>query len=714
MAKYISSFDLALYADISLDEVNDILIDSMLDVTTGKITQDDYILIKDSFDVSSQSKIDRFFGVQTDVKFQFNLFGTETEIKPRKPKTKVVLECTWEADNYLPNLEESKNYKYKFFDSLESPLDEEIIFDIEIYGNYFLIMFLGFRTGKCWYFEKTETQELDCDGIRWFIDNHTLISFNGIKFDLPLLAIALNGNSLQDLWRATEMLINDENGLRPYQILKQFKAKQIECDHIDLIEVAPLKGSLKLYGARMHCPNLQDLPFKVGINLNQDQIDIVRRYCVNDVETTAYLYNKLIPQIVLRKDVTTQYRVDARSKSDPQCAELIIKAEVEQLSGRKLYPNKDIDIDHVMYNIPDFIKFESEELSSILDTIRTEKFYIENGTINAGYLEGLTVELGGATIRCGIGGLHSSEEVISHYEDDEYMIMDADVTSYYPSIIINQKLAPEILGDTFLKVYRGAKEKRVIAKKNGDKATDAMYKLLLNGSFGKFGSQYSVLFAPKLLIQVTVTGQLSLLMLSEQIAKAGYLITSINTDGETIKFKRSDESDVKRIISEWEKQTGFDMEYAYYKSTHSRDINNYYACKTDGSIKRKGSYGEETLSKNPQNVVCTDAVSQYLLGNDTLENHVMNCKDVRKFLTIRNVTGGAIKDTEYLGKTVRFYHSTSTSTGLRYAKSGNAVPTSDKCRPMMKLTRDIPVDLDYDWYVNECYRILKDIGVKIV
>jgi len=714
MAKYISSFDLALYADISVDELNNILTDSMLDITSGKITQDNYMLIKDSFDVSSHSKIDRFFGVQTDVKFQFNLFGTETEIKPRKPKTKIIPERTWEADDYLPNLVESQNYKYKFFENLNTPFDEEIIFDIEIYGNYFLIMFLGFRTGKCWYFEKTEQQPLDADGVRWFINNHTLISFNGIKFDLPLLAIALNGNSLSDLWSATEMLINDENGLRPYQIVKQFKAKQIECDHIDLIEIAPLKGSLKLYGARMHCPNLQDLPFKPGINLNQDQIDIVRRYCVNDVETTAYLYNKLIPQIDLRKDVTTQYSVDARSKSDPQCAELIIKAEVEQLSGRKLYPNKDIDIDHVMYDIPDFIKFENDELNSILDNIRTEKFYIENGTINAGCLEGLTVTLGGATIRCGIGGLHSSEENISHYEDDEYMIMDADVISYYPSIIINQKLAPEILGDTFLKVYKGAKEKRVRAKKNGDKATDAMYKLLLNGSFGKFGSQYSVLFAPKLLIQVTVTGQLSLLMLSEQIAKAGYLITSINTDGETIKFKRSNEADVKRIISEWEKQTGFDMEYAYYKSTHSRDVNNYLACKTDNKIKRKGAYGEETLSKNPQNMVCTDAVSQYLLGKDTIENHVMNCKDVRKFLTIRNVTGGAIKDVEYLGKTVRFYHSTSTSTGLRYAKSGNVVPTSDRCRPLMKLSRDIPIDLDLTWYIDECYKILKDIGVKII
>jgi hypothetical protein len=54
----------------------------------------------------------------------------------------------------------------------------------------------------------------------------------------------------------------------------------------------------------------------------------------------------------------------------------------------------------------------------------------------------------------------------------------------------------------------------------------------------------------------------------------------------------------------------------------------------------------------------------------------------------------------------------STHTALVYAKSGNIVPTSDNCRPMMKLPLKIPVDLDYKWYIDKSYSILKELGVK--
>ena len=33
-------------------------------------------------------------------------------------------------------------------------------------------------------------------------------------------------------------------------------------------------------------------------------------------------------------------------------------------------------------------------------------------------------------------------------------------------------------------------------------------KIVVNGSFGKFGSRYSILYSPDLMLQVTITGQL--------------------------------------------------------------------------------------------------------------------------------------------------------------------------------------------------------------
>ena len=47
------------------------------------------------------------------------------------------------------------------------------------------------------------------------------------------------------------------------------------------------------------------------------------------------------------------------------------------------------------------------------------------------------------------------------------------------------------------------------AKRTGDKVTNEAMKIMINGSFGKFGSKWSVLYSPDLLIQTTVTGQLA-------------------------------------------------------------------------------------------------------------------------------------------------------------------------------------------------------------
>jgi hypothetical protein len=720
MSKYISSFDLAHYSGFTHDEIIDLLIDNDIvsdSESIPKISQSEYELISDVFDESSQSRINTYFGVQTDVKLQFDLLGGITEIKPRKPKTKVIPTRTWEADDYLPNLEESKNYQYKFFTDLSRPQDEELIFDIEVYGNYFLIMFLGYRTGRCWYFEKTESQELDVQGVKWFIENHTLISFNGIKFDLPLLAIALNNANFDDLWKATKMLIPEDKGefVRYWEIPKKFGATQLKTDHIDVMEVAPGVGvGLKTYGARIGVPNLQDLPFKVGIDLNGDQISIVRRYCLNDVETTAYLYTALAEEIAIRKRASLKYKLDLRSKSNAQFSEAVIVKCCEDANKSKVARTKNEAPAFVTYTTPSYISFKSELLKDVLKDIENYKFTIEHGEVQPGILSALKIRMGQSVYTMGLGGLHSTEKSVSHYANDGYILMDVDVRAYYPNMMLFQQMFPEKLGKVFIKAFESLVREREDAKAKKIKAVDAMLKVVINSGFGKMLQLVSPLFAPKLGIQTTVGGQLSILMAIEMLELAGHSVISANTDGIVIRLKAEDYDSVWEMLHEWEEKTGLILEETQYKSTHSRDVNCYFAVKLDGSVKRRGSFGldiTEMLKKNPVGLVCTDAVANWLSDGSDIESHIRNCKDVKKFLVVKNVTGGAVKDGEYLGKTVRFYHSTSTSSAIHYAKNGNTVGTSDKCRPMMKLTKDIPIDLDYNWYIDEAYRILKNIGV---
>lgn len=234
-------------------------------------------------------------------------------------------------------------------------------------------------------------------------------------------------------------------------------------------------------------------------------------------------------------------------------------------------------------------------------------------------------------------------------------------------------------------------------------------KTAINGSYGKFGSQYSFLFSPDLLIQTTLTGQLCLLMLIESVELAGAKVMSANTDGIVVYANKSKMVDISAAYVTWELETGFDLEKTNYTGLYSRDVNNYIAVKPNGEIKGKGAFAETSLMKNPSTPICYEAVKRFIARGEPLENTVKDCKDVTQFLAVRTVKGGAMWRDQFLGKTVRWYYSTDNST-INYKSNGNKVPKSDGSKPMMQLTESIPSDIDYQWYLDECKTILETLG----
>ena len=61
-----------------------------------------------------------------------------------------------------------------------------------------------------------------------------------------------------------------------------------------------------------------------------------------------------------------------------------------------------------------------------------------------------------------------------------------------------------------------------------------MYKLALNGVYGKSGDKHSPFFDLQFMMQITINGQLLLCMLAEQLMKIpGLRMVQINTDGLT-------------------------------------------------------------------------------------------------------------------------------------------------------------------------------------
>ncbi len=293
-------------------------------------------------------------------------------------------------------------------------------------------------------------------------------------------------------------------------------------------------------------------------------------------------------------------------------------------------------------------------------------------------------------------------------------------------------------------------------------------KLALNGTFGKTGSPYSVLFAPSMLIQTTITGQLSLLMLIEWHEHYGIPVVSANTDGVIIKCPRDKVWVSEALIAEWQKRTGLEMETVEYRAVFSRDVNNYFAIKSDGEVKRKGEYSKAGLTekKNPDTEICSDAVAKFLAEGVPVLTTLVECRDIRKFVTMQKVNGGGVKmwgegprkdslvrdmtpvlevngwlkagrkwtkigvgtfapgeayqlcfapqRPEYLGKVVRWYYSTQAPGPIVYRSNGNTVGMSYGAKPCMTLPDEFPTDIDYDWYAKKCESILVDIGYYVL
>ena len=597
--------------------------------------------------------------------------------------------------------------------------------DLEIYPDYFLAAFRRQEDGVLAFFEMFEGDTgLNIDGIRKALAKYQIVTFNGNHFDLPLLGIALAGSNCQKLKEACDKIIRGK--LKAWDIERQYEIGAPACDHIDLIEVAPGFSSLKVYGGRMHCQRLQDLPIDPDDSIRPDDRAVIREYCANDLVLTAALFDLLKPQIDLRCAMTEQYGIDLRSKSDAQIAEAIIGREVASERKSKITrPRINVGTTY-QYATPPWITFNSPDLCALLAEIQSAEFAVgAGGSITMPpVLSDRQITLGTSTYRLGIGGLHSSEQSVAHIADADTLILDRDVASYYPSIILRCGLAPKQMGDAFLKVYRGIVERRLAAKaahksalKAGDQVkarehlvTADVLKICVNGSFGKLGSQYSDLYAPDLMIQVTITGQLALLMLIETLEGNGIPVVSANTDGVVIRCPARLRQECDYLMWEWEQATGFETEETQYQGIYSRDVNNYIALKVGGGAKLKGAYAAGGLAKNPANQICVDAVLAYLAKGTPIEETILDCRDITRFVTLRNVTGGAVKEGRYLGRAVRWYYSTTCPGEITYRENGNAVARSAGGRPVMVLPEEFPEDIDFDWYIREARDILKQIG----
>jgi len=651
-------------------------------------------------------------------------------------------------------------------------------YDTECYPNYWLLKFkprggsvYDFRLHAGQYFGPVEAAR-----IRLLFDSYCAVSFNGNYYDVPMIAAALSGYTAEQLKWLNDRIIVEK--AKPWDLgLPDWKPS----DHIDIMEVAPGAGSQNQYAGRIHYKTMQDLPYDPSKHLTDAEIPDLDLKCENDLLKLEAIFDALQPQIRQREALSARYGIDLRSKSDAQVAEAVLKYRCEQALGRKIYkPTIDWNL-KFRYKVPSFVAYSSPQLQRALALVNESIFRLDaKGTIAMPpQLDGLLIPIGQSVYKMGIGGLHSQEKQLVAVSTETHQIRMPDVASYYPNLMLNSGECPPALGVAFLQEFASIKDERLACKalakrlkkedfegtvEYEDATTgDGGMKIMINGTFGKTGSPYSVLFAPEMLIQTTITGQLSLLMLIEWHEHYEIPVISANTDGFVINCPRDKLHISEALIAEWQKRTGLEMETDDYVAIYARDVNNYFAIKTPDDVKRKGEYAKGGLveKKNPDVEICSDAVAEYLAKGTPILYTICACRDIRKFVTIQKVNGGAVKmwgdgprkamrvmdmtntlvaggwikegrkwrkgDTvadaftayascfkpqrpEYLGKVIRWYYSTQAPGPIVYASNGNTVSLSYGARPCMVLPDAFPDDIDCDWYVKKAESILVDIG----
>jgi hypothetical protein len=245
-----------------------------------------------------------------------------------------------------------------------------------------------------------------------------------------------------------------------------------------------------------------------------------------------------------------------------------------------------------------YIQFQHPEFNRILDYLRQQvltpdEFGNPDQIVTKGVFKDLKATIDGLDFYYGTGGIHASRERERIVAGAGYIIRDIDVASLYPNVGIVNRLAPEHLGADFTRAYSTIPtERKEWQRTKGKKCQEAnSLKLAANGTYGKTNDKFSVLYDPQYTMAVTINGQLLLSMLAERLMLVPTLrIIQVNTDGITYYIHEDHLAQAQHVEQQWQIDTALVLEDVHYSRMWIRDVNNYIAEGTDGSLKLKGAY----------------------------------------------------------------------------------------------------------------------------
>jgi hypothetical protein len=462
------------------------------------------------------------------------------------------------------------------------------VFDIEIFPNYMLVCFYNPATATFDDFEFCgREKKQDTGKLQAYIKTiDVCIGFNNLQFDNHVLKALLMGKDVKAAKAKSDDIIAGKAGR---------KNERLAPKDLDVLGILDRKGSLKIFECRLGLPRVLESPIGFDSEITPRTANAIKDYCHADILATWALWSNKTTQdkAKVKAQASEVYGQPLTSATESEIASMVLQAEIKKILGLDTFSRMDkfrkpCEIFSGSEIINQAICFEKPELQKLLAEAVAFRF-------GQDYFKA-SFAMAGLTINIGQGGMHSvgKTAIITSLSDGQ-AIIDHDVSSYYPNIIMAEGIAPEGLENAFLTVYQSILASRLSAKKAGDKATANCYKIILNSTYGKFGDKSSWIYNPKNETRVTLNCQFRLLQLIEKIALAQIEILQINTDGVLCFCKTvQEQSRLKQIVTDWQAMTGLEMEEARYSKLIMKDVNNYVAQYDKGSgCKEKGIFQSE-------------------------------------------------------------------------------------------------------------------------
>ena len=619
------------------------------------------------------------------------------------------------------------------------------VYDIEVFPNVFHCTVKNTETGKLHKFEiSCRSNQLDelVEFFHTINTNHTFgdlyttdiqfktdklfCGYNNLHYDNAIINYIIDYyNTMKykgyrticrSIFNLSKVITNSsEDDISAWK-----KWKYMVCfDSFDLLTMLysnKLRVGLKEIQVTMQYKNVQEFVADWQADLPESQIDSMIDYNINDVNSTEELLNRCKKDIDLRIAIEDEYGVRVLSKDGVNIGMKILTQKYLEKTGLTWWDIKDLRSPMSVIPLNDvilpFIKYDSPILQRVLDDMKNQ--IVSPG--RKGYENKFVFE--GLQYSVGVGGIHSvnKPEIIIPKEDE--LLIDIDVASLYPSMLIEYGFYPKHLGPEFLEVYKQIKDERIEAKHNGNKVKNETLKLALNGLSGNLQNEHNFCYSPFAVMQIRINGQLLLLMLAEKLTQLECRIVQANTDGLFVLLKKDVYSKVNKVCRDWEQLTKLTLEEERFKAMYQYAINDYFAIAEDDSVKEKGMFITTVkLGKGLTPKIIPKAVINFFKNGVSVEETIKGCQDIKDFLMSEKT--GKQWHVEYNNKeqqrTNRFYASTNGAYLWKWkgedARQYQNMLTASGVT-LLNYLDDKPIEerkINYRYYIMEAYKIIREL-----